>query len=847
MASDPLDSLDEFFDFTQLEEDNHVYDDSMHVEASAPLQPMFGPESAMDWQPTIRPTTLDTDAFTMPSDFPVIVPGEPVQTLYHAVPMPLLVQNIPMMPHHPIVDHGGPPSYTWQHHRMPREGEVITLGQKPDQSVRPQRSNTVTRKPASAKRKGPSTRLPVEARQILEEEFAANPYPCSWEMDIIAHQANLDVKRVRNWFNNTRARKKPESPASSEAVMSQSNGSITSLSSKLSRDSLEALDKHVDETIQPPQPPLALYLAQSYQEEAVPYSAIQAAMENGSISDGTDFPYDGSSSHRVGRPGSVITSVTSSDGTVPTTYSSGSNMSSFGRTRRRGRRRMEWKQSPYTRTKYNGLNSAGEPQENLPFCCTFCPRAFKTKYEWIRHEDSVHALRTTWICCEVKNAPLLSCPFCGQMRPDESHMASHKYQQCRIKQESQRTFYRRDHFIQHLHHVHFANVKHPSARLGCQTRLLDSEGGNFGCKDLAIKWRRFGAHIKAEDPMLCCGFCGKRAKDWSERCEHVAEHMAAGEWDRSAWWPERLENHLENLYTPGAAGPSRCRYCRKIFANVGAMNKHSHCRVWSCRFLRSFDDVAAENAGPPLCPQFPSPNAHHCHLCGAGYRSFHVEHAQHYHRYRQCDQTLFTSEDEFLQHVHEFHGASQPQLLQGNSVLEQNFSRNKGASFELLQLDEIMRGCRVGDFSESMLDPIMMKAAMPSGPGNTKVSTERPSTPSSRKTQESVSTTGNKHSKTQRQRTDSSASKPAHRGPRFFRLSPLVPFLSTRIYYLRNAMPTGLVSDGKAVVEEVPKSHLASLVMSSGLLGMAGVRFPVSMKRDGTRGPVEFTLEEDYD
>jgi hypothetical protein len=27
-------------------------------------------------------------------------------------------------------------------------------------------------------------------------------------MDIIAHQANLDVKKVRNWFNNTRARKK---------------------------------------------------------------------------------------------------------------------------------------------------------------------------------------------------------------------------------------------------------------------------------------------------------------------------------------------------------------------------------------------------------------------------------------------------------------------------------------------------------------------------------------------------------------------------------------------------------------------------------------------------------------
>jgi hypothetical protein len=63
-------------------------------------------------------------------------------------------------------------------------------------------------KPASAKRKGPQSRIPLEAKHILEDEFAANPYPCSWEMDIIAHQASLDVKKVRNWFNNTRARKK---------------------------------------------------------------------------------------------------------------------------------------------------------------------------------------------------------------------------------------------------------------------------------------------------------------------------------------------------------------------------------------------------------------------------------------------------------------------------------------------------------------------------------------------------------------------------------------------------------------------------------------------------------------
>jgi hypothetical protein len=150
-----------------------------------------------------------------------------------------------------------------------------------------------------------------------------------------------------------------------------------SLKARLSKDSLETLDRHADEAILPPQPPLAVYLQQSYQEEAVDLSAVQAAIEQGCF-DGND--YDDGSDFRRGRTGSVITSVASSDGTAPTTYtvsSSGSrsNISSFGRDRRRGRRRMAWKESPHNnRQKFNGVNSAGEPQKDLPFFCTFCPR-----------------------------------------------------------------------------------------------------------------------------------------------------------------------------------------------------------------------------------------------------------------------------------------------------------------------------------------------------------------------------------------------------------------------------------------------------------------------------------------
>jgi hypothetical protein len=338
-----------------------------------------------------------------------------------------------------------------------------------------------------------------------------------------------------------------------------------SLQAKLSKDSLEALDECADQAVQPPQLPLAVYLTQSYQEEAVEFSHVQAAIDNGSLSGSGDYEEDSSPSRRL-RTGSVITSVASSEGTAPTSYpvsSSGSrsNISSFGRDRRRGRRRMTWKESPYNRPKFNGVNSAGEPQKDLPFFCTFCPRAFKTKYEWVRHENSVHALRTTWICCDTKNTPLQACPFCGHTNPDDVHMATHKYQQCQSKPESQRTFYRQDHFVQHLHHVHFAGTKHPSVRVGCQARLMATEGHNFGCKDLAMKWRHFGAPMKRDDPMLHCGMCGKVSKDWAERCEHVAEHLIARDLDRSVWWPERKENHMENLYSTSPFESFRCRYC----------------------------------------------------------------------------------------------------------------------------------------------------------------------------------------------------------------------------------------------------------------------------------------------
>jgi hypothetical protein len=430
------------------------------------------------------------------------------------------------------------------------------------------------------------------------------------------------------------------------------------------------------------------------------------------------------------------------------------------------------------------------------------------------------------------------------MHPDDTHMAGHKYQQCSNKPESQRTFYRRDHFIQHLHHVHFANSKHPSVRVGCQARLMATEGHNFGCKDLAMRWRRFGAPMKQDDPMLHCGMCGKKSKDWSERCEHVAQHLLAREHDRSAWWSERKENHLENLYSASPFESFRCRYCLKIFTDVKEMNAHSHCKVWSCRFLKTFDDVTANNAGPPLCSDFPSAKAHHCHLCGAGYRTPHSEHAQNYHRYRLCNQELYTSEESFLAHLHNFHGASHPTLLQGSSVIEQNFLRNKGASFEPVEFNESWQPCLM-DLDETPLEFAVDK--IPTMMNNERKDNEhvKKPTPARRKMRENLqrSTTGT--AKAQRQRSETTTSKSEAHSPRFFRLSICAPVLSSRILYSRNDKPYNIPKNGQVVLEEMQKPHIASLVMSSGLVGMTLARWFIKPKQSHSAGVIELAIDED--
>ena len=248
-TTNTCDNLDEFFDFALLERDHGL--ECRLYEAQDGPQVLAEDVLMIDWQPG-SPGSLQLSASTMTSyqqtnfhnasgsqtskdwqhvALPVELSfalGEDANTqainLQHtcsSVSGPGLVQSrepiygspsSSLPTREPTALSGGVSANpTAMQHTSPlpqveqRHDELVARSSLPDRQA-----STSSWKPASAKRKGPQNRIPLESRQILEDEFATNPYPCSWEMDIIAHQASLDVKRVRNWFNNTRARKKCE-------------------------------------------------------------------------------------------------------------------------------------------------------------------------------------------------------------------------------------------------------------------------------------------------------------------------------------------------------------------------------------------------------------------------------------------------------------------------------------------------------------------------------------------------------------------------------------------------------------------------------------------------------------
>ena len=140
------------------------------------------------------------------------------------------------------------------------------------------------------------------------------------------------------------------------------------------------------------------------------------------------------------------------------------------------------------------------------FQCTFCTDRFKSKYDWSRHEKSLHLSLEKWICAPLGEVVAdtttgkSKCVYCDEFEPSKDHLAAHNHSACEEKGLESRIFYRKDHLRQHLRLMHSCKM----------TASMDS-------------WKSQAQYIKSR-----CGFCGMSFDKWQDRVDHLAKEFRNG-------------------------------------------------------------------------------------------------------------------------------------------------------------------------------------------------------------------------------------------------------------------------------------------------------------------------------
>ncbi|RGP77169.1 sugar transporter [Fusarium longipes] len=148
----------------------------------------------------------------------------------------------------------------------------------------------------------------------------------------------------------------------------------------------------------------------------------------------------------------------------------------------------------------------GKDATKRRFPCTFCCDSFKSKYDWARHERSLHLDLQGWRCTPFGGTVVSPdtgrshCAYCSQLDPSAEHLETHNHSGCQ-NDENPHVFSRKDHLVQHLRLVHHVKT----------LPIIDS-------------WKVEGPPIKSR-----CGICDTRMETWQERVEHLAKHFRKGD------------------------------------------------------------------------------------------------------------------------------------------------------------------------------------------------------------------------------------------------------------------------------------------------------------------------------
>ena len=373
------------------------------------------------------------------------------------------------------------------------------------------------------------SRFPPESVAILKiwlEKHMENPYPTSQEKTELAAMAHLSVQQVSNWFVNHRQRQLPPKRQMS---------------------------------------PMEAWLSSSSDDEAASDDDIRRALQNQRKKDTPVYdiePRTKFSSFQIPGPPSDARSV--STGSISSISSTGSAFSQcqdavLSGPPRRGRKRhygllsiplklngQNDRNSPKKRKATSDVGSdTDEPSLDLNFQCTFCYKRLSSK-TWKRHETTQHFPQHQWTCmkdgfrtvydpltCQnffvesFLSPPKSACIFCKSPDPDESHAVfCHRISQCLENPESDRTFSRKDHLVQHLRRFHNSSLS---------SLFLES-------------WK---SKTELDDFEWNCGFCGDSLRGWDIRANHIAKHFREKK-TMTDWRSNR-----------GVYGPFECLCCPK--------------------------------------------------------------------------------------------------------------------------------------------------------------------------------------------------------------------------------------------------------------------------------------------
>ncbi|KAM6478666.1 hypothetical protein HDV62DRAFT_184726 [Trichoderma sp. SZMC 28011] len=160
--------------------------------------------------------------------------------------------------------------------------------------------------------------------------------------------------------------------------------------------------------------------------------------------------------------------------------------------------------------------------------CTFFTDTFKTKYDWRRHEITLHLSLEQWQCARF--GPVIQhtdgtihCAFCQYPEPSTEHLDLHNFSACLARPLQERLFRRKDHLRQHL-------------------RLFHNDSD-------------FQEHMESwffaiDNVRSRCGFCDTNLESWEERQKHLASHFKRGadmkDWKGDRGFDRQIDNLVEN-------------------------------------------------------------------------------------------------------------------------------------------------------------------------------------------------------------------------------------------------------------------------------------------------------------